>query len=206
MTAKEQIKAAAKLRYHRLESGMTLEQVAERIGVSNGAVSHWESGRYLPSSNHVDAINELFGNKELEELAERMNCSTQTVIEVAVRFLKGTIEGKSLPGKLDVALVEEKPVEQIEVKKPVNKKKRLRRGESDHMTWLRLRALRAIASLKTATLKELAEVLHIHYNTTWKCMDALELSDYVSVNRIRKTNSYSLTEKGKATIEEYRGQ
>jgi transcriptional regulator with XRE-family HTH domain len=35
---------------------MTIEGLAERVGVSAGAISHWETGRYSPRNHHQVAI------------------------------------------------------------------------------------------------------------------------------------------------------
>jgi transcriptional regulator with XRE-family HTH domain len=44
------------LRNARLAKGWTLLQVAEVVGVSDGCVSHWESGRSIPRDNNLTAV------------------------------------------------------------------------------------------------------------------------------------------------------
>lgn len=51
---------AANLRFLRQRSGMTQEEVAERIGVSRQAVAKWERGDSLPDILNCDALAELF--------------------------------------------------------------------------------------------------------------------------------------------------
>jgi len=44
------------LRDARLKRGLTLQKVADAVGVSGPAVSHWESGLNGPSDKHLSAI------------------------------------------------------------------------------------------------------------------------------------------------------
>lgn len=45
----------------RAQSGLSLERVAELIGVSRQAVAKWESGESMPDLPHCDALAELYG-------------------------------------------------------------------------------------------------------------------------------------------------
>jgi len=45
-----------RLRAIRQRRGLTLAQLAERLGVTEGAVSHWETRRRLPSIEQVERI------------------------------------------------------------------------------------------------------------------------------------------------------
>ena len=45
---------------HRKERGLSHEELAERIGVSRAAISFWESGKNVPSAEHVSAMAKLF--------------------------------------------------------------------------------------------------------------------------------------------------
>ena len=51
----------------RRASGMSQEELAEKLGVSRQAVSKWESGRSDPSTTNLIALAKLFG-VEPEEL------------------------------------------------------------------------------------------------------------------------------------------
>jgi transcriptional regulator with XRE-family HTH domain len=56
------------IRIGRHRSGLTQEQLANRLGVSQAMVSIWESGRRLPGPEFIDEINGVLGIKlELEE-------------------------------------------------------------------------------------------------------------------------------------------
>lgn len=49
------------LQYHRINSGMTQEQLAEKMGVSRQTVSKWESAASYPEMEKLIALCELFG-------------------------------------------------------------------------------------------------------------------------------------------------
>ena len=49
------------LKQHRLNCKMTQEFVAETLGVSRQAVSKWECGDALPSTENLFALAELYG-------------------------------------------------------------------------------------------------------------------------------------------------
>ena len=55
------------LRFLRNHSGLTLEQVAERIGVTRQAVAKWEKGESLPDILNCEALADLF-DVTLEDL------------------------------------------------------------------------------------------------------------------------------------------
>ena len=56
-----------KLRQARLDSGLTQEAVAERVGVSRQTVSNWENNRSYPDIASVIALSELY-SLTLDEL------------------------------------------------------------------------------------------------------------------------------------------
>jgi AbrB family looped-hinge helix DNA binding protein len=58
---------ANNLRFLRNHSGLTLEQVAERIGVIRQAVAKWEKGESLPDILNCEALADLF-DVTLEDL------------------------------------------------------------------------------------------------------------------------------------------
>lgn len=47
--------------YLRKEQGLTQEQFGEKIGVTNKTVSRWETGVYLPPSDALLMMSEIFG-------------------------------------------------------------------------------------------------------------------------------------------------
>ena len=63
MTLGEQLKEL------RARSGFSQEQVAERVGVSRQAVTKWETGRTIPTSENLAALAELY-QVPLDELGE----------------------------------------------------------------------------------------------------------------------------------------
>ena len=52
---------AKRLRQWREDNGVLVKQVALEIGVTDSAVSQWESGRRFPSGDHLDRLSELTG-------------------------------------------------------------------------------------------------------------------------------------------------
>ena len=54
----------------RIESGMTQQQLADKLGVSDGAVSQWETGMYFPRIGMVQKIAGLFGVKVSDVIGE----------------------------------------------------------------------------------------------------------------------------------------
>ena len=51
----EKIRSTRKLR------DMTVEEMAEAVDVTPGAIRHWETGRYSPRAHHQLAIAKVFG-------------------------------------------------------------------------------------------------------------------------------------------------
>jgi Helix-turn-helix. len=45
----------------RKEKGLTQEQFGEKMGVSNKTVSRWETGKYLPPAEVLQAMRDMFG-------------------------------------------------------------------------------------------------------------------------------------------------
>ena len=45
----------------RKEAGMTQAELAAKLGVSQGAISQWESGATQPEIKHLVKMSELFG-------------------------------------------------------------------------------------------------------------------------------------------------
>ena len=57
---------------HRLIAGLTQEQVAENLGVSQGTVCQWETGRTMPRISLLPFIAKLYGCN-LEDLIGTTN-------------------------------------------------------------------------------------------------------------------------------------
>ena len=49
-----------RMREFREKAGLTQQQVAAAMGVTNGVVSHWESGRKLPNAAKLPRIAALY--------------------------------------------------------------------------------------------------------------------------------------------------
>lgn len=47
------------LKRHRVATGMTIEQVAKKIGVTAGAVSNWETGTHGMRPSHLKKLAKL---------------------------------------------------------------------------------------------------------------------------------------------------
>lgn len=61
-----------KLKMFRTNSGFSQEKVAELVGVSRQAVSKWEGGQSMPSSEKLIALASIYGTS-VDELAEVKN-------------------------------------------------------------------------------------------------------------------------------------
>ena len=58
-----------RLRQLRKEKSLTLQQVADPLGVTRACVSKWETGRSVPDLGSIDAIGAIFGFTASELLA-----------------------------------------------------------------------------------------------------------------------------------------
>ena len=67
-----------KLKQARQESGMTQDQVAEKIMVSRVTVSHWENGKSLPDIVSLISLSDLYGIS-LDELVKGDSKMTEKV-------------------------------------------------------------------------------------------------------------------------------
>jgi len=54
----------------RVQAGLTQEQLADRLGVTQEVVSRWERGRRMPRAEALEAISELFGHGDTAWLYE----------------------------------------------------------------------------------------------------------------------------------------
>lgn len=70
----------------RKEKGMTQEQLAEKMGVTDKSISRWENGKTLPDISILVALAEEL-NVEISELLNGRKMTQEELIQ-----LKGTIE------------------------------------------------------------------------------------------------------------------
>lgn len=54
------------LRRHRLAAGLDQGELARRLGVSNSAVSFWESGKCVPKAKMFPKLSRVLGIKPIE--------------------------------------------------------------------------------------------------------------------------------------------
>ncbi|MBE7415122.1 MAG: helix-turn-helix domain-containing protein [Deltaproteobacteria bacterium] len=57
---------AEKVKSYREANNMTMAEFAKRIGVSEGTVSLWESGKTVPRQTTISLIDKVFGGREQE--------------------------------------------------------------------------------------------------------------------------------------------
>lgn len=62
----EQTDLMTTLKRHRLAKGLTLRDLAKRIGSSAAACSSWETGRYTPSARLIPKLARVLGVEPLE--------------------------------------------------------------------------------------------------------------------------------------------
>ena len=56
-------RCGARLRMLREKKGITVEQLAAKLGVSYRAIYHWETGEAEPKWNYLPILAEIFGLK-----------------------------------------------------------------------------------------------------------------------------------------------
>lgn len=69
----DQIKTGGLIKQLRLEHGLTQKQLADRLGVSDKAVSKWECGNGSPDISLLSALSEVFGTDIGTLLSGSMN-------------------------------------------------------------------------------------------------------------------------------------
>ncbi|MGN0367616.1 MAG: helix-turn-helix domain-containing protein [Wujia sp.] len=86
----------------RKENGFTQEQFGEKVGVTNKTVSRWETGTYLPPTDVLLIMSELFG-VSINELLSGKRLSENEYKQAAEENLKQTIKASSfsLKDKID---------------------------------------------------------------------------------------------------------
>ena len=113
----DQIKIGAFMKELRKEKGLTQEQAAERLNVSNRTVSRWETGTNMPDISLLLEIAELYGvsipelidgerksekmNEEVKEVARKMSDYAETEKATILK----NITGESLLGVCALAVL-----------------------------------------------------------------------------------------------------
>ncbi len=77
------------IRSFRLTRGMTQSELAEKIGVTDKAISKWETGRGLPDISLVNSIAQALGLSvsELFEGKQISNCNTSSNMNQAKQYV-----------------------------------------------------------------------------------------------------------------------
>lgn len=76
----------------RLGQGLSQRELAERLGVSNKAVSKWENGDALPSIKLLEGLSEIF-NVSIDELIKHKVTNNKQIYKIAITG--GPCSGKS---------------------------------------------------------------------------------------------------------------
>ena len=98
------MKLEEKLVSLRKKKGLTQLQAAEAVGVSRQAISKWEAGSVVPSSDNLRRLGELYEVSTDFLLQENSNPSIQDKIEVEKNEVK--VQGKpTLSPKSIIAIV-----------------------------------------------------------------------------------------------------
>jgi len=100
------------IRRARKVAGLRLEDVAERIGVTAGALSHIESGRRLPTPHNAAAIAEVLGIPE-EELLLALDHEHSSRRRDSVESRRSSGEPMAVPGSDSASVFSEQPIEAL---------------------------------------------------------------------------------------------
>lgn len=86
----------------RKETGLTQEQLGEKVGVTNKTVSRWETGTYLPPADALVIMSELFG-VSINDLLSGKRLAQEEYKQAAEDNLRQTIQSSSftLKEKID---------------------------------------------------------------------------------------------------------
>ena len=76
---------------NRKNKGLTQEQLAEKLGVTNKTVSRWETGKYMPDLSLLKPLSEELGIT-LNELLSGEKLEEEKIIESAEKSLISTID------------------------------------------------------------------------------------------------------------------
>ncbi|KAA0941636.1 helix-turn-helix transcriptional regulator [Sporosarcina sp. ANT_H38] len=82
------------LRKRRKEMGMTIQEAADQIGVTQGYVSNVENGKRNPSTQFITKIAELYAEPHIE-LLKRIDKPTQSMMKTIELY---AVLGTDLPG------------------------------------------------------------------------------------------------------------
>ena len=87
----EQIKIGSFLKTLRQEKGLTQEQLAELLNISNRSVSRWETGSNLPDLSMLITLSEYYGVDVREIIngkrkSESMNDEVRDTLEKVVKY------------------------------------------------------------------------------------------------------------------------
>lgn len=90
---RQRLSFGEKLKHARIQSGLTQAEIADRMGVSQGAVSNWETDRSRPDKAQVEGIEAILGRLERTG-ARRPESSRETSADFATwlnetRVVKG---------------------------------------------------------------------------------------------------------------------
>lgn len=66
----------------RKEQGLTQKELADRVGVSDKAVSRWENGKNYPDIEIMQSLGEIF-KVSVSELLQRERLETEAVISIS---------------------------------------------------------------------------------------------------------------------------
>lgn len=77
--------------FNRKNKGLTQEQLAEKLGVTNKTVSRWETGKYMPDLSLLKPLSEELGIT-LNELLSGEKLEKEKIIESAEMSLINTID------------------------------------------------------------------------------------------------------------------
>lgn len=78
----------------RKEAGLTQEQLAEKLGITNKTVSRWETGTYLPSADMLLAMSELF-SVTINELLSGRRLTSEEYQQAAEENLTEVVHASS---------------------------------------------------------------------------------------------------------------
>ena len=76
---------------NRKNKGLTQEQLAERLGVTNKTISRWETGKYMPDLSLLKPLSEELGIT-LNELLSGEKLEKEKIVENAEKSLISTID------------------------------------------------------------------------------------------------------------------
>ena len=76
---------------NRKNKGLTQEQLAERLGVTNKTISRWETGKYMPDLSLLKPLSDELGIT-LNELLSDEKLEKEKIVENAEKSLISTID------------------------------------------------------------------------------------------------------------------